>query len=384
MIRAKAILIIILFSASWVLAEGDDTYRGLSNFTQVLDLIERNYVEDVDPERLTNSAIEGMVKTLDPYSAYLTPERYKELEIGTSGEFGGVGMEVTEEEGFLKVIAPIEGSPAAKAGIKPGDLILAINGKTTEGMAVFESVKLLRGPKGSNVKITLKREGENSSIDLTLTRDIIHIKSVKFDLFEGGIGYIKLSQFQEKVAEELINAVSDLEYKNGGMLKGLVLDLRNNPGGLLDEAIEVADEFIDQGLIISVKGRSPDQSKQYFATKGENVHDYPIVVIVNKGSASASEVVAEALQDSKRATILGSKTFGKGSVQTIIKLDDGSGLKITTAKFYAPSGRSINAIGVTPDIIVEDNDKRDLQMERAIELIELLKVSNLNNMFPRG
>ncbi len=381
MIRAKAILIIILFSASWVLAEGDDTYRGLSNFTQVLDLIERNYVEDVDPERLTNSAIEGMVKTLDPYSSYLTPERYKELEIGTSGEFGGVGMEVTEEEGFLKVIAPIEGSPAAKAGIKPGDLILAINGKTTEGMAVFESVKLLRGPKGSNVKITLKREGENSSIDLTLTRDIIHIKSVKFDLFKGGIGYIKLSQFQEKVAEELINAVSDLEYKNGGMLKGLVLDLRNNPGGLLDEAIEVADEFIDQGLIVSVKGRSPDQSKQYFATKGEKVHDYPIVVIVNKGSASASEVVAEALQDSNRATILGSKTFGKGSVQTIIKLDDGSGLKITTAKFYAPSGRSINAIGVTPDVIVEDNDKRDLQMERAIEL---LKVSNLNNKFPRG
>ena len=381
MIRAKAILIIILFSASWVLAEGDDTYRGLSNFTQVLDLIERNYVEDVDPERLTNSAIEGMVKTLDPYSSYLTPERYKELEIGTSGEFGGVGMEVTEEEGFLKVIAPIEGSPAAKAGIKPGDLILAINGKTTEGMAVFESVKLLRGPKGSNVKITLKREGENSSIDLTLTRDIIHIESVKFDLFKGGIGYIKLSQFQEKVAEELINAVSDLEYKNGGMLKGLVLDLRNNPGGLLDEAIEVADEFIDQGLIVSVKGRSPDQSKQYFATKGENVHDYPIVVIVNKGSASASEVVAEALQDSNRATILGSKTFGKGSVQTIIKLDDGSGLKITTAKFYAPSGRSINAIGVTPDVIVEDNDKRDLQMERAIEL---LKVSNLNNKFPRG
>jgi len=381
MIRAKAILIIILFSASWVLAEGDDTYRGLSNFTQVLDLIERNYVEDVDPERLTNSAIEGMVKTLDPYSSYLTPERYKELEIGTSGEFGGVGMEVTEEEGFLKVIAPIEGSPAAKAGIKPGDLILAINGKTTEGMAVFESVKLLRGPKGSNVKITLKREGENSSIDLTLTRDIIHIESVKFDLFKGGIGYIKLSQFQEKVAEELINAVSNLEYKNGGMLKGLVLDLRNNPGGLLDEAIEVADEFIDQGLIVSVKGRSPDQSKQYFATKGENVHDYPIVVIVNKGSASASEVVAEALQDSNRATILGSKTFGKGSVQTIIKLDDGSGLKITTAKFYAPSGRSINAIGVTPDVIVEDNDKRDLQMERAIEL---LKVSNLNNKFPRG
>jgi len=381
MIRAKAILIIILFSASWVLAEGDDTYRGLSNFTQVLDLIERNYVEDVDPERLTNSAIEGMVKTLDPYSSYLTPERYKELEIGTSGEFGGVGMEVTEEEGFLKVIAPIEGSPAAKAGVKPGDLILAINGKTTEGMAVFESVKLLRGPKGSNVKITLKREGENSSIDLTLTRDIIHIESVKFDLFKGGIGYIKLSQFQEKVAEELINAVSDLEYKNGGMLKGLVLDLRNNPGGLLDEAIEVADEFIDQGLIVSVKGRSPDQSKQYFATKGENVHDYPIVVIVNKGSASASEVVAEALQDSNRATILGSKTFGKGSVQTIIKLDDGSGLKITTAKFYAPSGRSINAIGVTPDVIVEDNDKRDLQMERAIEL---LKVSNLNNKFPRG
>jgi carboxyl-terminal processing protease len=204
---------------------------------------------------------------------------------------------------------------------------------------------------------------------------------VRFDLLEGGIGYIKLSQFQERVAAELINAVSDLESNNGGVLRGLILDLRNNPGGLLDEAIEVADEFIDQGLIVSVKGRSADQSKQYFATKGEKVHDYPIVVIVNKGSASASEVVAEALQDSKRATILGSKTFGKGSVQTIIKLDDGSGLKITTAKFYAPSGRSINTIGVTPDIIVEDNEKRDLQMERAIEL---LRVSNLNNKIPRG
>jgi len=355
-------------------------YKGLSNFTRVLDLIERNYVEEVDPEELTNSAIDGMIKTLDPYSAFLTPERYKELEIGTSGEFGGVGVEVSVENGIISVITPIEGSPAANAGVKPGDQILAIDGQTTKGMILYDAVKMLRGPKGSKVKITLKREGGDGPMEIILTRDFIHIDSVKFKLLDDGIGYIKVSQFQENVSKDLKDSLARMEASKGGKLKALILDLRNNPGGLLDEAIEITDEFIDEGLIVSVKGRDPNETKEYYATKGE-IRDYPLVVIVNKGSASASEVVAEALQDSKRAKILGSKTFGKGSVQTIIRLDDGSGLKLTTAKFYAPSGRSISEIGVTPDIVVEDDKTFDKPLERAIELLNL---SNLNKTVPKG
>jgi carboxyl-terminal processing protease len=374
------ILLLVFISPLSALPEDEAVYRGLSNFTKVLDLIERNYVDKVDSEELTNNAIEGMLKTLDPYSAYLSPERYKELEIGTSGEFGGVGMEVAVENGVLKVISPIEGSPADLAGIKPGDLITEIDGKPTQGMVVYDAVKLLRGPKGSNVTITVTREGE-ASRNITLTRDIIHIKSVKYKLLDNEIGYIKISQFQENVSDELNDALSKLEFENGGSLRGLVLDLRNNPGGLLDEAIEVADQFIDKGLIVSVRGRTSNQSKEYYATKGDSERKVSLVVLVNKGSASASEVVAEALQDSKRATIVGSKTFGKGSVQTIIQLDDGSGLKLTTAKFYAPSGRSISDVGVTPDIIVEDNEIADLQMKRAVEI---LKFSDLSKTVPRG
>jgi carboxyl-terminal processing protease len=374
------IVLLVLISPLNAFPEDEAVYKGLSNFTKVLDLIERNYVDRVDSEELTTNAIEGMLKTLDPYSAYLSPERYRELEIGTSGEFGGVGMEVAVENGALKVISPIEGSPADLAGIKPGDLITEIDGKPTQGIVVFEAVKLLRGPKGSKVTITLTREGEGSR-DVTLTRDVIHIKSVKYKLLDNEIGYVKISQFQENVSDELEDALSKLELENGGSLRGLVLDLRNNPGGLLDEAIKVADQFIDKGLIVSVRGRTSNQSTEYYATKGDSKRDISLVVLVNKGSASASEVVAEALQDSKRATIVGSKTFGKGSVQTIIQLDDGSGLKLTTAKFYAPSGRSINDVGVTPDIIVEDDDMPDLQMKRAVEL---LKMSDLGNTVPRG
>ncbi len=374
------IVLLVLISPLNAFPEDEAVYKGLSNFTKVLDLIERNYVDKVDSEELTTNAIEGMLKTLDPYSAYLSPERYRELEIGTSGEFGGVGMEVAVENGALKVISPIEGSPADLAGIKPGDLITEIDGKPTQGMVVFEAVKLLRGPKGSKVTITVTREGEGSR-DVTLTRDVIHIKSVKYKLLDNKIGYVKISQFQENVSDELEDALSKLELENGGSLRGLVLDLRNNPGGLLDEAIKVADQFIDKGLIVSVRGRTSNQSTEYYATKGDSKRDISLVVLVNKGSASASEVVAEALQDSKRATIVGSKTFGKGSVQTIIQLDDGSGLKLTTAKFYAPSGRSINDVGVTPDIIVEDNDMPDLQMKRAVEI---LKMSDLGTTVPRG
>ena len=377
-------VLLLLLSFTVGAAADDATYQGLSNFTRVLDLVERNYVEEVNSEELTNSAIDGMLKTLDPYSAYLSPERYRELEIGTSGEFGGVGMEVTVEEGVLTVIAPIEGTPAEKAGIKPRDRILEIEGKSTEGMDVQEAVKLLRGPKGSPVKITIKREGEDSPRVVTLVRDKIVVKSVKAELLDNNIGYVRLTQFQDHTAQDLRTAIEQLAAQNGKDLRGLVLDLRNNPGGLLSEAIDVVDEFIDNGLIVSVKGRAADQTREYYATKKGSFQTFPLVVIVNEGSASASEVVAEALQDSHRATILGTKTFGKGSVQTIIKLEDGSGLKLTTAKFYAPSGRSINEVGVTPDVTVEitEQDKSDKQLESAINILKSPKQAGKAG--PRG
>ncbi|MCK5710332.1 MAG: S41 family peptidase, partial [Deltaproteobacteria bacterium] len=367
--------------ATIVKADNESVYKGLSNFTKVLDLIQRNYVEEVEGEELTTKAIEGMLRGLDPYSAYLSPERYRDLEIGTSGEFGGVGMEVTTKNGLLEVITPIEGGPAEKAGIKPKDLIIEIEGKTTKDMVVQEAVNLLRGPKGSPVNITIEREGEPNPIKITLIRDKITIKSVKQKLLDNQIGYIKLSQFQEESSQELRTALLELESQNGKDLRGVILDLRNNPGGLLGEAIEVVDEFMDQGLIVSVRGRSEDQTREFYATKDGNFQQYPIVVIVNEGSASASEVVAEALQDSKRATILGTNTFGKGSVQTIIRLEDGSGLKLTTAKFYAPSGRSISEVGVTPDVIVENDNAKDKQLETAVDL---LKSSGISRAVPKG
>lgn len=378
--RLVLILIIFLVLSAGTRAD-DSVYQGLSNFTRVLDMIERNYVEDVDAEELTESAIEGMLRTLDPYSAYLTPERFKELEIGTSGEFGGVGMEVTVENGILTVITPIEGTPAERAGIKPKDQIVEIEGKPTRGMIVQEAVKLLRGPKGSPVKVTVKSAGEKDPRVVTLIRDKIVVKSVKLELLPGNIGYIKLSQFQENTSLELKKALAELELKNGGNLKGIILDLRNNPGGLLSEAIKVVDEFIDSGLIVSVRGRSEGQTREHYATKNGDFEEHPIVVIVNDGSASASEVVAEALQDSNRAVILGTNTFGKGSIQTIIKLEDGSGLKLTTAKFYAPSGRSISEVGVTPDIIIENDKDTDKQLEGAVNI---LKTSKAPGGVPKG
>ncbi len=363
------------------LAQDESAYKGLSDFTRVLDLIERNYVEEVHPEKLTTGAIEGMLKTLDPYSVYLTPERYQEIEIGTSGEFGGVGIEITLENEVLTVITPIEDTPAANAGIKPGDQIIAIDGKSTRGMTVFEAVNMLRGLKGSSVKVTIKSKRDGNSKEVILIRDIIRVESVKTELIDNNIGYIKLSQFQDKTSDDLRDALTKLEAANGGKLKGIVLDLRNNPGGLLTQAVEVADEFMDKGLIVSVRGRLGTQPTEYYATKNGKLQDYPLIVVVNKGSASASEVVAEALQDSKRAPILGTKTFGKGSVQTIIRLEDGSGLKLTTAKFYAPSGRSISEVGVMPDIVVENEKDKDIQLERAVEL---LKTSKLSEAFSKG
>ena len=349
--------------------QDESIYEGLSTFTRILDLIERNYVERVDPDKLTDSAIQAMLNSLDPYSVYLSPEKYKELEVGTSGEFGGIGMEITLKNGVLTVVSPLVDTPAYKAGIEAGDQIVEIEGKKTDNMNEFEAVKILRGPKGTDVTIKIRKKKDNKIETLKLTRDIIHLKSVNGELYDNNIGYIKLIQFQDRTSQELQSTMDELSKKSGTGLNGLILDLRNNPGGLLTQAVEVVDIFLDKGIIVSVKGRNKDQNLDYYATKSENTVKYPVVVLVNKGSASASEVVAEALQDSKRSTILGTQTFGKGSVQTIIRLDDGSGLKITTAKFYAPSGRSIDSVGVMPDIIVENQKDKDIQLSRALELL---------------
>lgn len=367
-------LLLFFYAGAQIPASGasddQEVYQSLSNFTKVLDLIERNYVEKVEPAKLTTSAIEGMLKSLDPYSVYFTPERYKEFEEGTTGEFGGVGIEIFTQGDYIKVIAPFDGTPAQRAGIKPGDLIIGINGVTTRGMSPYEAVKALRGKVGTDVTITLRRARDEKVEDVTLTREVIHALSVKYKLEESGVGYLKLTHFQEKTTEELSNALKELEKENAAPLRGLVLDLRNNPGGLLNQAVDVTDKFIDKGLIVSVRGRSTAQTTDYYASKEQTAYEHPMVVLVNKGSASASEVVAEALQDRKRAVILGDKTFGKGSVQTIIRLDDGSGLKLTTAKFYAPSGRSINGVGVTPDVFVEEGSGQDdVQLTRALELL---------------
>lgn len=370
-VAGKALLTLLIIALPLWAQEDSATYRGLANFTRILDLIERNYVTDVDAEKLSVGAIEGMLKTLDPYSIYLSPDRFKEFEEGTTGEFGGVGMEITSKNGVLTVIAPIEDTPASRAGIKSGDMIINIEGETARDMGVYEAVKRLRGPKGSKVTITVQAAKDSQLRDIELTRSVIRVNSVKSELKQPGIGYIKITHFQDKTNVYMGRALRKLELESGGKLKGLVLDLRNNPGGLLNQAVDITDRFIDEGLIVSVKGRANDQNMDYYATKNGDMFGFPIVVLVNEGSASASEVVAEALQDQKRATILGTKSFGKGSVQTIIRLEDGSGLKLTTARFYAPSGRSINEVGVTPDVIVEneDNSGEDTQLKRALELL---------------
>ncbi|NPB09675.1 MAG: S41 family peptidase, partial [Thermodesulfobacteria bacterium] len=304
-----------------------------------------------DVQELIYGAIQGMLSNLDPHSSFLKPDDYKELQIETKGSFTGIGIEITIRDGVLTVVAPIEGTPAWKAGLKPGDKIIKINGKPTKNMSLMEAVKLLRGPKGTKVTISILRKGWTELKDITLVRDVIPIKSVRYRTVEPGYGYVRISNFQEKTPRELVKALEALEKENKP-LKGLIIDLRNNPGGLLDAAVKVADEFIDHGLIVYTEGRIKQQNMRFEATPNRRKHPYPIAVLVNEGSASASEIVAGALQDHRRAIIVGMPTFGKGSVQTIIPLPDGSAIRITTAQYYTPSGRSIQAKGIEPDVVV--------------------------------
>jgi len=331
-----------------VKAGTDETYENLKIFTEVLRQIEQNYVEPQEPKTLIYGAIKGMVQNLDPHSSFMTKEEHKELLIETKGSFSGVGIEISIKDNLIVVVSPIEGSPAYQAGVKAEDKIIKIDDKNATDMTLQDAVKNIRGPKGSKVKLTIMREGEEKPLEFTLTRDVIPLKSVREYLLSPEIGYVRVSSFQSKTGEDLASALGRLE--KGRRLKGLVLDLRNNPGGLLSQAIDVADLFLDSGVIVSTKGRNSSQDIQATAKRNKTGRHYPMIVLVNSGSASASEIVAGALQDNKRALILGTKTFGKGSVQTILPLSDGSGLRLTTARYYTPSGRSIQASGIEPDI----------------------------------
>ena len=334
-------------------ADIDSTYEKLKVLADVLSIVERNYVEAVNASNLINGAINGMLETLDPHSSFMTPEVFKEMQTETRGIFGGVGFEITIRDKVLTVVAPIEDTPASRAGIQSGDQVLRVNGKSTKDMNLMDAVKLMRGPQGTQVTITIMRSGFTEPKELTLTRAIIPIRSVRSKLLEEGYGYIKINQFIEKTHADMKTALNRLE-SNGGTLKGLILDLRNDPGGLLEQAVKVADEFLESGLIVYTEGRVEGQKMKFYAQKKAKEHDYPLIVLVNAGSASASEIVAGALQDHGRAVILGTQTFGKGSVQTIIPLEDGSAIRLTTARYFTPSGRAIQAQGITPDIVVQD------------------------------
>ena len=336
-----------------VSALSNSTYEDLKVFTDVLGLIQKDYVEETKSKDLIYGAIKGMLETLDPHSAFMPPNMYKEMQEETKGRFEGLGIEITVKDGILTVVSPIEGTPAYRAGVLAGDQIVKIDGEPTNNFTLLDSVKRLRGPRGTKVTITIMREGLTKPKDFTLVRDVIPVRSVRYELLEKNYGYIRLSQFQEKTDGEFEKAMKALEEESKGTLKGLVLDLRNNPGGLLDQAVKISDRFIESGLIVSVEGRKEDQKMKFFAHPDGNSVRYPLVVLVNGGSASAAEIVAGAIQDQGRGVIVGTQTFGKGSVQTIIPLKDGSGLRLTTARYYTPNGRSIQAKGIVPDIIVK-------------------------------
>ncbi|GFE58746.1 S41 family peptidase [Geobacter sp. AOG1] len=338
-------------------AQGGNDYESIELFTDVLAIVKKSYVEEVDTKKLIYGAINGMLTSLDPHSSFMPPEMYKEMKIETKGSFGGLGIEITIKDGLLTVISPIEDTPAFKAGIKAGDQILKIDDKFTKDMTIMDAVKRMRGPKGTKVVLTIFREGLDKPKEFPLVRDVIQVKSVKYKTLDDGFGYVRVAQFQEKTDEDLSKALSALRQDNGGNLRGLVLDLRNDPGGLLDQAVRVSEHFIDEGqLIVYTEGREKESKMRFNSRKGDKESSYPIVVLINSGSASASEIVAGALQDHKRAVIMGTQSFGKGSVQTIIPLSDNSGLRLTTARYYTPSGRSIQAKGITPDITVERMD----------------------------
>jgi carboxyl-terminal processing protease len=346
----------------------DDTYKELQTFANVIAIVQKNYVEPVSTKDLIDGAITGMLASLDPHSAYLTPDLYHDLEVETRGSFGGLGIEITVKNDMLTVVAPIDGTPATKAGIKSGDQIVKIDNDFTKGMTLTDAVKRMRGPKGSKIHLTLHREGIPDLFTVTVVRDVIRIDSVKAKDLKDGYSYIRISTFQDGSDTDVEHALAKFSKEDHGHIKGLVLDLRDNPGGLLNQAVSIGDDLLDGGMVVYTQGRLEDQQQKYFAHKKKNFDDYPMVVLVNGGSASASEIVAGALQDQRRAIIVGTQTFGKGSVQTILPLDDESALRLTTARYYTPSGRSIQAVGITPDVVSELPKPTLAELEQGAEL----------------
>lgn len=370
-ILKKLLLIFVLSSVfltisfDWKLSSSEDiTYEHLKIFAEVLKEIQANYVEQVDVQKLIYSAIDGMVKSLDAHSAFLKREEYTELMEETKGEFTGVGIEITIKDNAVTVVSPIEDTPAFKAGIKPGDKIIKVDNELTKDMTLTEVVKRIRGPKGTHVKLTIQREGEANLLEFDLTREKIPIQNVKGYYLGSNIAYLRISSFQNNTSDKLYNTYSELQKAHE--IKGIVLDLRNNPGGLLTEAVKVADLFLNEGVIVSTKGRNPNQKAEVKAKSGDRFINVPLVALVNEGSASAAEIVAGALQDNKRALVVGTKTFGKGSVQTVVPLSDGSGLRLTTSLYYTPSGRSIQAKGIEPDLNVPAYKPTELELKEKV------------------
>ena len=358
--------ILVSATATPAQAKQDDLYRQLDLLAHVFERVRANYVEEVGDKELIEAAISGMLADLDPHSAYLPPKSFDQMREQTSGEFGGLGIEVTMEKGLVKIVAPIEDTPADRAGLKSGDLIIQIDGEDVQGISLSEAVEKMRGKVGEKINLKIFREdSEKKTFNVTIVRDKIKIRSVRWRLEKDGIGYVRITTFNEQVEEMLPTAIKELKQENEADLRGIVLDLRNNPGGLLNQAIYVSDAFLDKGEIVSTEGRHGDQDQVNHAEKGDLLNGKPVVVLINGGSASASEIVAGALQDHKRGVVVGTKSFGKGSVQTVINLPEGAGMRLTTALYYTPSGRSIQAKGIEPDIniplveVKETPDKED-------------------------
>ena len=371
------LIIIILFSffVNNFAFSKNDLYKKIDLFGEVLENIKREYVEDIDQSEVMESAINGVLQSLDPYSAYMSPELFKEMQTDTKGEFGGLGIEIGMEAGVVKVISPIEGTPADQAGIKAGDYIVKIGKEQVQGKSLMEAVKLMRGPVGTTIDLTIRRKNVKKPLEFKITRKVIEVQSVNYEIIskEKNIGYVRLKSFNENSDNQFLKILKKFESKK--KIKGYVIDLRNNPGGLLTQAINITDFFLDDGEIVSTKGRKISETRKFFARKGDEINGKPLVVLINNGSASAAEILAGALKDHKRAIILGENSYGKGSVQSIIPLKNGGGMRLTISKYYLPSGKSISEVGVTPDILVKEieddfsiNSEKDNQLNYAIQL----------------
>ena len=366
--------IISLFFFEKSISENSDVYKKIDLFGEVLEKINNEYIDEVDQSKSMDAAINGLLQSLDPYSAYMSPESFEGMQTETSGEFGGLGIEVGMESGVVKVISPIDNTPASKVGVKAGDYIVKINNEQVQGKSLMEAVELMRGPVGSSIEITIRRRGVKKPLSFNITREIIEVQSVKSELIDNNIGYIRLTSFNENSSEQIKEKVNKLDKNKN--IKGYILDLRNNPGGLLSQAIKISDFFLDNGEIVSTKSRKVSENRKWFAKKGDLINGKTLIVLINYGSASASEIVAGSLKDHKRAIILGENSYGKGSVQSIIPLKNRGAIRLTIAKYYLPSGTSISEVGVTPDIeVVEDSDDfkfnsdTDNQLNFALKLI---------------